>query len=332
VKRSQPSHRGGDSAVLSARTGPRTRVDADARRTVACCGDEYRRHISEEAPTDHVRVEHALSRVDEFSVRCAVHDREPTREPRLTLQQRWRPERHPLAARRGTEFGANLQMLDGPVSVRECGIPVREGSNWWRYRHLCAVMMVLVPSECARPGTGAAPGRAGSGGGMGAQSPRHAGQLLGQLPQATGRLGVEGLRGGGVGGGVAPGYAGTRLGRCRCRRGYPRWRRRGSGAPPWCRSLRRAGWRRPRRSWRSGWPCVPAGGGGVAGMGGYSPDRRSRIGEASLEFEDEEQVGQLGPGLRTQPRFKQVLICRLRSSGQFMLRPTIATLSGVRVG
>jgi hypothetical protein len=73
-------------------------------------------------------------------------------------------------------------------------------------------------------------------------------------------------------------------------------------------------------------------GGGVAGMGGYSPDRRSRIGEASLEFEDEEQVGQLGPGLRTQPRFKQVLIRRLRSSGQFMLRPTIATLSGVRVG
>jgi hypothetical protein len=93
MKRSQPSHRGGDSAVLSARTGPRTRVDADARRTVACCGDEYRRHISEEAPTDHVRVEHALSRVDEFSVRCAVHDREPTRELRLTLQQRWRPER-----------------------------------------------------------------------------------------------------------------------------------------------------------------------------------------------------------------------------------------------
>jgi hypothetical protein len=173
VKRSQPSHRGGDSAVLSARTGPRTRVDADARRTVACCGDEYRRHISEEAPTDHVRVEHALSRVDEFSVRCAVHDREPTREPRLTLQQRWRPERHPLAARRGTEFGANLQMLDGPVSVRECGIPVREGSNWWRYRHLCAVMMVLVPSECARHRHRRAPGRAGSGGGMGAPENRH---------------------------------------------------------------------------------------------------------------------------------------------------------------
>jgi hypothetical protein len=65
-----------------------------------CCCDQYRRHTSKEASIDRMRVEHALSRVDEFSVPCAVHDGVPTREPCLTLQPRWRPEmaRHAVIA------------------------------------------------------------------------------------------------------------------------------------------------------------------------------------------------------------------------------------------
>ena len=74
-------------------------------------------------PTDRMRVEHALRRVDDFSVRCAVHDREPTREPRLTLQPRWRLTRQSasgassVSGNRGRESVATREQDVGKVST-----------------------------------------------------------------------------------------------------------------------------------------------------------------------------------------------------------------------